>query len=271
MNETLTSHALSQRQLSQLWRLDKRRALVTGASKGIGLAVAKLLLERGAHVILTARHQETLTDAAQDLAATYGHGAVSWHCSDVTDPKQRQMLAKQIHSRWNHLDILINNVGANIRKPALAYDADEIESVFQTNLYSSFEMSRLTYPLLKKAHRASIVNVSSVAGLTHLRTGAPYAMTKAAMIQMTRNLAVEWAEDDIRVNSIAPWYIATPLARQVLHDTEYLREVLARTPMKRIGEPHEAAAAIVFFTLPAAAYITGQTLAVDGGFTVLGF
>ena len=116
-----------------------------------------------------------------------------------------------------------------------------------------------------------MVNNASVAGLTHLRTGAPYGMSKAAMIQLTRNLAVEWAAEGVRVNAVAPWYIRTPLAEQVLSDPAYRQDVLQRTPMGRVGEPEECARAIAFLCMPAAAYITGQCLAVDGGFSVYGF
>ena len=115
------------------------------------------------------------------------------------------------------------------------------------------------------------MSVASVAGLTHLRTGAPYAMSKAAIIQLTRNLACEWAADGIRVNCVAPWYIDTPLVQPVLQDPQYLKDILDRTPMARIGTPQEAAAAIAFLAMPAASYITGQCLAVDGGFSQFGF
>jgi Tropinone reductase 1 len=148
---------------------------------------------------------------------------------------------------------------------------EEYRRVQQVNLESCFDLCRLLHPVLIRGAPAAVVNNASVAGLTHLRTGAPYGMSKAAMIQLTRNLAVEWASEGIRVNAVAPWYIRTPLAEQVLADAAYRQEVLERTPMGRVGEPEECARAIAFLCMPAAGYITGQCLAVDGGFSVFGF
>jgi Tropinone reductase 1 len=127
------------------------------------------------------------------------------------------------------------------------------------------------HPLLKKSKNGSVVNMSSVAGLTHLRTGSPYGMSKAAMDQLTRNLAVEWAEDKIRVNSIAPWYIDTPLVEKLMKDQSYYNSVIERTPMKRIGKPEEVASLAAYLCMDKSSYITGQTIAVDGGFSVYGF
>ncbi len=169
------------------------------------------------------------------------------------------------------LDILVNNVGTNIRKKSVDFSDEEIDFILDTNLKSAFDLSRKLFPLLEKSGDACVVNISSVAGLTHLKTGAVYGMTKAAMLQMTKNLDCEWAEDNIRVNAVAPWYIETPLAKQVLKDTEYFNAVLARTPMKRVGKPEEVSAAVAFLCMPASSYITGQCLAVDGGFSVYGF
>ena len=115
------------------------------------------------------------------------------------------------------------------------------------------------------------MNITSVAGLTHIKTGSPYGMSKAAIDQLTRNLAAEWASDNIRVNSVAPWYIDTPLVKELLKDKKYYDEVIKRTPMKRIGNTREVAALCAFLCMDEASYITGQTIAVDGGFTVFGF
>lgn len=245
------------------WNLEGRRALVTGGSRGIGLAVVEELAGLGARVAAAARDPGPLSDRT-------GEG-VHALAGDVTRAGDRQRLVDEAVSALGGLDILVNNAGANVRRRALDYRRGEYASIMELNLEAAFELSRLAHPVLRDAAGASIVNMASVAGLTHLRTGAPYAMSKAAMIQMTRNLACEWAADGIRVNAVAPWYIRTPLAEQVLSDDDYRREVLDRTPMGRVGEPEEVAGAVAFLCMPRAGYITGQYLAVDGGFSVFGF
>lgn len=162
-------------------------------------------------------------------------------------------------------------MGTNIRKQAIDYTPDEYETIFQTNLTSVFELCRLTYPLLKTSDYSSIVNIGSVAGLVAIRTGAPYGMTKAALAQLTRALAVEWVSDRIRVNTIAPLFIRTPLTEPLLENSETLNAVIAQTPMKRVGEPQEIAGLAAFLSTSAASYITGQCIAVDGGFSAFGF
>ncbi len=251
------------------WRLDGRVALVTGASRGIGRTVAETLAERGAEVWLMARGAEALQET---MAALRRDGHMAHAISgDISVAGDRTDAVNTIKTRARRLDILVNNAGFNIRKPALELTGEDIDVVLRTNLLAALKLTRALHPLLASSADASVVNVSSVAGLTHLRTGVAYAMSKAAMNQMTRNLAVEWAADGIRVNAVAPWYIETPLAKQVLADPDYLQEVLARTPLHRIGRPEEVAATIAFLCMKGAGYITGQVIPVDGGFTVYGF
>lgn len=253
--------------MEQPWSLVGKTALVTGATRGIGRAVAEQLLGLDARVVFTARNGEEVVE--RESAWTKAGGSAMGVTGDVASSEDRSRLLALVDDLSGGLDILVNNVGTNLRRPASDYSNDEIRALFATNLDSAFDLSRLCVDAMS-AREAAIVNVASVAGLTHLCTGTPYAMTKAAMIQMTRNLAVEWAPRGIRVNAVAPWYIDTPLARQVLADAEYRAAVIDRTPMGRIGEPEEVAAAVAFLCLPASSYITGQCLVVDGGFSVCG-
>lgn len=257
------------------WRLDGQLALVTGGTAGIGRAIARELLALGASVLVVARDGAALETTCDELREDIDDADVQGLAADVSDDEQRREILDWVEdscdTRGEGLDILVNNAGGNLTRPATEYAEDEWRGIFEVNLFSAFELSRYAHPLLTRHAASSIVNVGSVSGQTHVRSGAPYGMSKAALHQMTRNLAVEWAEDGVRVNCVAPWYIRTRRTSAKLADPDYLDDVLLRTPMGRIGEPEEVAAAVAFLCLPAAAYITGQCLAVDGGFLQYGF
>ncbi|AWV06106.1 SDR family oxidoreductase [Marilutibacter maris] len=253
------------------WRLDGQLALVTGGSAGIGRAIARELLGFGADVLIAARDATALDSARDELVEDFPDREIAGFVADVADDEQRRALLDWVEDFGDGLHILVNNAGGNLTRPATEYADDEWRSIFEVNLFSAFELSRYLHPMLARHGAASIVNIGSVSGTTHVRTGAPYGMSKAALHQMTRNLAVEWAEDGIRVNAVAPWYIRTRRTSGKLADPDYLDDVLLRTPLGRIGEPEEVAAAVAFLCLPASGYITGECIAVDGGFLRYGF
>jgi Tropinone reductase 1 len=255
--------------MANKWILKNKRALITGATRGIGKAITEEFLELGAELFIIARGKEFLEKQIKEYSEK-GYD-VFGVAGDMSKKEDRIKLFEEIKSKWDYLDILINNVGFNIRKKVTEYSDEEYNFLLETNLNSTFDSCKLAYPLLKKSNGGSIVNIVSVSGLTHVRTGAPYGISKAAIIQLTRNRAVEWAEDRIRVNAIAPWYIRTGLTEPVLENKEYYDEVIKRTPMKRVGQPEEVASLAAYLSMPVSSYITGQCIAVDGGFSIYGF
>lgn len=246
------------------WQLRGRNALVTGATRGIGRAIVVELLELGAAVTLVARSQRDVDAAVRELGER-----VTGIAGDVTSAADRARIVAGVRER-GPLHVLVHNAGGNVRDRLVNYDDATIERMIALNLVSPILLSRDLHPQLRAAAGASVIHVGSVAGQIALPTGVAYGAAKAGLAQAARTLALEWAHDGIRVNTIAPWYTRTPLVEPVLARPEALAAILARTPMGRIAEPHEVATAVAFLALPASSYITGQCIAVDGGMSIQG-
>ncbi len=244
------------------WQLHGRTALVTGGSRGIGRAIAQELVDLGASVMLVARSRDGLDEAIQELGVT-GIAA------DVTDAAGRARIVAAVGERGS-LHVLVHNAGTNVRGKLIDYDDATIEHLIALNLTAPVLLSRDLHPHLRAAGDASVIHVGSVAGHVALPTGVAYGAAKAGLAQVARILALEWARDGIRVNTVAPWYTRTPLVEQVLNRPELLAAIVARTPLGRVAEPREIATAVAFLAMPASSYITGQCIAVDGGMTIQG-
>ena len=239
------------------WDLKGKRALITGGTRGIGLATANEFLALGAEVAVVSR----VADQRNDVLCLQG---------DIGLASDRERIAQEIQAQWGGLDILVNNAGMNIRKSWLEISVDEGETVLNTNALGPMDLTKRLFPLLQHGRHAAVVNVASVAGFVDVGSGATYALSKAALLQFTRSLAVEWAPHHIRVNAVAPWYIRTPLTEPVLSQPERMAKILSRTPMARVGTPEEIAAAIAFLAMDKSSFITGQCIVADGGFMALG-
>lgn len=242
------------------WSLAGTTALVTGASRGIGRAIADELLELGARCILVARDASAF-GAGDDRAVGVA--------ADVTTREGRAAIVAAVREH-GPLHVLVHNAGTNVRGPLTAYDDATIERLLALNLTSSLLLSRDLHASLAAANGASVIHIGSVAGHVALPTGVAYAAAKAGLAQAARTLALEWARDRIRVNTVSPWYTRTPLVEPVLGDPAALARILAATPLGRIAEPREIATVVAFLAMPAASYITGQAIAVDGGMTIQG-
>jgi NAD(P)-dependent dehydrogenase (short-subunit alcohol dehydrogenase family) len=245
------------------FRLDGKVAIVTGASSGLGVAFAQALAEAGADVALGARRADRLQDT-KALVEGAGRRAIAV-ATDVTSPEAAQALVDATVQELGRVDVLVNNAGVGTAVPATRETPDQFRSVIDINLNGAYWMAQACGKVM--APGSSIINISSVLGIT--TAGLPqaaYAASKAGLNGLTRDLAQQWTgRKGIRVNSIAPGFFASEMTDQ--YPPEYLELQKHRIPAGRTGDPRELAATVVFLASPAAGYITGQVLHVDGGIT----
>jgi tropinone reductase I len=250
------------------WSLLGKRALVTGGTRGIGLATAECLLDLGAAVLVVGRDEARAEETRRGWAAKGQAGDVV--VADVTTADGRQRVVDAVRAAGPSLDVLVNNVGAGVRKQFAEFTIDDIDLLFELNFTAAALLTQTLHADLRAAAGAAVVNVGSVAGRLSVRNTAIYGAIKAALSQLTRALAVEWAPDRIRVNVVDPWFTRTPLTEGVLGQPAVAGPIVVRTPLGRVAEPEEIASVIAFLCLPAASYVTGQSLAVDGGMSIAG-
>jgi len=245
--------------------LQGRVAIVTGGSQGIGEACARRFAQDGAHVVIA-----DMADApGQKLAAELG--ALYVHC-DVGDKAQVDALVAAAMARHGRIDILVNNAGIFKASDFLEVTEADFDAVLRVNLKGSFLVGQAVAREMAKVGRGSIVNMSSVNGTLTIPTIASYNVSKGGINQLTRVMALALADRGIRVNAVAPGTIATELAaKAVLTSDDAKNRILSRTPMKRLGEPHEIADAVAYLASDAASYVTGEILVVDGGRMTLNY
>ncbi|MEO8607409.1 MAG: glucose 1-dehydrogenase [Chloroflexota bacterium] len=250
-----------------LFDLSGKVAIVTGASRGIGQAIAERLAEAGAKVVLSSRKQEGLDPVAAGIKAKGGEAiAVAAHNGEKA---ALQALAKAALDSFGRIDILVNNAATNPHFGTLLEAEDSMwQKTIEVNLMGNVWLTQAVVPSMRQNGGGKIINVASVNGLRPGKMQGIYSITKAGIISLTQTLAMELGSDNIQVNAIAPGLVKTKFAKAIWENEDILNEMIRRTPAGRIGEPDDIAGIALFLAAPASSYATGQVFVVDGGVTV---
>lgn len=251
--------------MTSKFSLEGKRALVTGGGSGIGLAISQGIVEHGGSVVIVGRREELLKEACGSMGSK-----ASYMVHDVTDLPGNVEFVKKLEA-IGPVDILVNNAGQNIKKPVLETTDEIYHNILEVNLIAVFSLTREIGRYMLERKRGAIINIASMTSLFGIPYVSAYTSSKAAIAGLTKQLATEFSPFGITVNAVAPGFIDTAMSRKAFEgDPERKRKVLSRTPMNELGLPEDVANAVVFLASPAARYLTGVILPVDGG-TSIGF
>lgn len=252
-----------------LFDLTGKSALITGSTRGIGLAIARRMAEAGARVVISSRNQQACDEVAAQINAE-GGSAIAVACN-INDRAQLEGLVKKTSEHFAAIDILVCNAALNPHYgPSQQIPDEAFDKIMNANIGSAHRLCQLVIPGMAERGGGAVVIVSSIAGLKGSRMLGAYGISKAADMQLARNLAVEWGPNNVRVNCIAPGLVRTDFARALWENPETYAATVAQYPLRRIGEPDEIAGAAIYLASAAGSFTTGQTLVVDGGGTIAG-
>ena len=253
--------------LSSLFSLDGKVAIVTGASKGIGLSIAEIFASAGAKVVLSSRKQEELDKESEALNAK-GYSTTGIACN-VGNMEELKSLVDQTVEKFGGIDILVNNAAANpVFGPIHQTDISAFDKIMDVNVKAPFELSKLCFPYLRKAEAPSVINISSIGGISPEPGLGIYSVSKAALISMTKVFAKEWGESKIRVNVICPGLIQTKFSEALWSNDKIMAMMMKQLPIKRVGTSEEIGAMALFLASSSSSYTTGSVFTADGGFTI---
>ena len=244
-------------------------AIVTGSSRGIGLASARELAEHGAKIVISSRKQDACDTVAAELNAQYGEGTAIAVAANISDKAGLQHLVDETRARFGRIDILVCNAASNpYYGPQAGIADDQFRKILDNNIVSNHWLIQMVAPEMLERRSGSIIIISSIGGLRGSPVIGAYCISKAADMQLARNLAVEFGPSNVRVNCIAPGLIKTDFARALWEDPQRIEAANTSVPLRRIGEPEEIAGAVVFLASSASNFMTGQTMVIDGGVTI---
>lgn len=252
-----------------LFDLTGKVAVITGSSKGIGKAIAERMAEHGAKVVISSRKAGPCDEVAADINARFGEGRAIAIPANIASKEDLQRLVDETNAAFGQIDILVCNAASNpYAGPMAGISDDQFNKILQNNVVSNHWLIQMVSPQMLERKDGAIIIVSSIGGLRGNSLIGAYNVSKAADMQLARNLAVEWGPVGVRVNCIAPGLVRTDFARYLWENPEILKVATDPAPLRRIGEPDEIAGAAVYLAAPASSYMTGQTMVVDGGITI---